>query len=106
MENNKIEELIEEAEEIRSVGDGIYDVSNLEYIEVEEICGDYKKDVINFIRKYPNFYYASAYETNTVILLSDKPIELNIPQIGGFNYGTTAVLDNCPKTLLILAEND
>jgi hypothetical protein len=105
IENNK------KVENALHLEDGIYDTTGIDFISIEE-TNISEKEITKFIKKYPNFCVASAYDTYTTLLLSKKPKELdnnwqtkNI--IGsGFNYGSTNILTNCPKSILILAEND
>lgn len=62
-----------------------------------------------FSERHPDFVVANAYETSTTILLSQKPnkLEMKGKWFGsGFNYGSTNLLVDCPKRVLILAEND
>ncbi len=98
--------LIEDAKnEDRELGDGIYDVTNIEVVDAET------EDVIveAFIWKYPKFWVASAYETDTILLVATLPNKITTKGnlLGsGFNYGSTSVIRNCPKDILILAEND
>ncbi len=68
---------------------------------------DNRREIELFVEKYPTFVVASAYETHFSILLSKMPPEASVEQIGsGFNYGSTNIINNCPRSLLILAEND
>ncbi len=111
----KINNLIEEASENgRWLEDGIYNMKNIEFISDEAKLNK----ISDFIKKYPKFYTASAYETEFKFLLSKKPellirdfpkknISKTFKQSGSyFNYGSTNILTNCPKNILILAEND
>jgi hypothetical protein len=60
-----------------------------------------------FITRYPDFVVASAYETFTVILLSEKPTKLSESSyVGVYGQGATALFESAPKNLLILAGND
>ena len=96
------------------LSDGMYAVSDDTIVyEVDSRIGDTNEDIDNdpkalkFIAKYPNFVVASAYETGTTILLSKPPKKFKHVGPGcGFNYGSTNLIENCPKRLLILAEND
>jgi len=103
---SNIDNLIEEAkDEDRQLSDGIYDVTGIEVINVEAA----DVEVEAFIWKYPKFWVASAYETDTTLLVATKPTKLVTKDIvigSGFNYGSTNVIRNCPKDILILAEND
>lgn len=113
----------------RRVRDGIYDLSGVEYLSEPvfwegpgrfydlstEEKKQHRKDhnektaklFMEFIGKYPGYALAEAYETETTFLLSRYPDKFSGVQLGsGFNYGSTSILDNCPRTILILAEND
>ena len=122
---NLSETLFEE----RCLDDGFYEVSD----ETKTLCidndlshyfyypgylqyypdqlGDSKEPTIKkidaFIEKFPNFAVASGYETYAIVFLSERPKKIKLRSTGrGFNYGVTAILYNCPKNLLIIAEND
>ncbi len=100
--NNQLRSEIEECE--RTVDDGIYDVTGLEFLEV---TGTNDRAIEAFVKKFPGYYLASAYETECDILLSAKPKKFDGRINGsGFNYGSTNVLTRCPEAILILAEND
>lgn len=93
------------------VSDGIYDVTDIDFLAVytdSEIGLG-----IEWIKNHKEFWVADAYETDFPILLSDEPRCLNskkwnkVNWIGsGFNYGSTNIIRNCPRDILILAEND
>ncbi len=91
-------------DKLTSLSDGIYDVTGIAY----HVVNDSKpKQTLDFIKKYKKVYIGSAYETETSILFSDKPKKLIGHDKGsGFNYGSTNIIDNCPKSILILAQND
>ena len=102
-----IDDKIEQAgEDNRWVEDGIYNVTNIDFISRNGM-GNNDKEVKKFITKYPEFWVASAYETEQEILLASKPEKFKGEQHGSeFNYGSTNILTNCPKAILILAQND
>lgn len=92
-----------------AISDGIYDVTSIEFKAVDRNI----KSGIEWIRNHEKFWVADAYETDFPILLSDEPRCLNSKKwnkenwVGsGFNYGSTNIIKNCPKGILILAEND
>lgn len=110
-----LEDIVEQAGETgRHLEDGIYDITAVEFVSSKT---DLKK-IIDFIKKHPKFWVASAYETDFIILLSHKPLLIGGKygketawekkhHIGsGFNYGSTNILTNLPPAILILAEND
>ena len=91
------------------LSDGIYDLDGIEFIVVD---GNSELG-IEWIEAHKEFWIADAYETDFPILLSKEPRCLNSKKwnkenwIGsGFNYGSTNIIKNCPKDILILAEND
>lgn len=47
-----------------------------------------------------------VYETDFPILLFDEPQNKTRLIGSGFNYGSINMIRNCPKDILILAEND
>ena len=92
-----------------NVDDGIYDIEGIEFLAVDANI----ESAIEWIENHEKFWIADAYETDFPILLSDEPRCLNSKKwneecwIGsGFNYGSTNIIKNCPKDILILAEND
>lgn len=99
-----------------TVKDGIYSLDGMDYVLISEnTVFDSKEDALNyietkileFIREYEDIVLASAYETYDYFLLEHHPTEFDGSVLGsGFNYGSTNILVNCPKTILILAEND
>lgn len=110
--------MTDEEEELRCLGDGIYEVpTSIDIVEVEDwgknFCeGWYYFDLDNpkvqaFITTYPDWRYACAYETGSPLLLSAPPLKFQGQHLGtGFNYGSTNLLTNCPNRILILAQND
>jgi len=86
------------------VKDGIYDVS-----DIESFLVDFKGKEASaaWIDAHDKFWRASAYETETFFLFSEEPRRFGGEWDGsGFNYGSTNVIRNCPRDILILAEND
>ena len=97
----------------RYLKDGIYQV-HADTL-VEELKDDNSNpyptadhpEIQAFAAKYPNYRIASAYETFSILLLSEEPSRWRGRHLGsGFNYGSTNFLDDAPSRLLILAEND
>ena len=90
--------------------DGIYSVDDdttIYKIEENKKESVVENEIIEFIKEYPSFVVASAYETFTTFLISERPDKWNGEVHGsGFNYGSTNLIKDCPKNLLILAEND
>jgi hypothetical protein len=98
----------------RYLRDGIYNVADIEYMSVQTGLYDiYSEEdaikILDFIVKHPDFVIASAYGTNYTILLATRPslCEYTTERLGyGFNYGSTNIIHNCPKHVLILTRND
>ena len=119
-EMKKIFDIRNEAQSSRHLTDGIYNMTDIEFISLEALRVSYAttgyiahikyrkelRKAMRFIKKYPKPYFASAYEIQFDFLLAKKPkkIRAKISQGSGFNYGSTNILTNCPKDILILAE--
>jgi hypothetical protein len=96
--------------------DGIYDVSDCEFLAMQGehqhlfrmLDEDWQKVVEEFVEKFPDYVIASAYETYQTILLSKKPPLVNLETHGTeFHHGCTAIIDvPKPMKILIVAEND
>lgn len=105
-------EEMEQNFELDTLEDGVYDITDIPRIciykdvftslEPEEIA-----EVQNFINAHgrDNIAIGSAYGTDITFLLAKQPTEVE-SWSGGFNYGTGAILTNCPRDIMILAEND
>ena len=103
----------------RVLKDGIYDLSRIrETLYLKDIedhhiyswCEEgtsLGEEVGQFMEKYPEFRIGCAYQAICAFLLSDPPeIFGGIRKGGGFNYGSTNLLEDCPRSILILAEDD
>jgi hypothetical protein len=99
----------------RKLTDGIYDVTGLKSIIInigidcvmKDIKSTQYKQYLEFTIENPEYVICSAYETDETILLNKRPEKFNGKIKGsGFNYGSTTIIQNCPKDILILAEND
>lgn len=99
--------------------DGIYDITGIDFLCIpSNIIGwnDSKKEnelksstneIEEFLTKHPKAVLAHAYETHAPILLARAPAQVSSKIIGwGFNYGANTIIQNCPQTILICAEND
>ncbi len=95
-------------EPLDSLEDGIYDVTSISYMQVPYNPTETTyNEIQEFITTYPKAVIASSYETDTTLLLAHKPKKFTGKTIGsGFNYGSTNIIQDCPQSLLILAEND
>lgn len=108
------------------VRDGVYDISDIDYCDpnqrynrevndkgrvvyvkaTEEQLLERYNDMINFIKKYPDFVVAEAYQTEYPLFLAEMPTK-QIDYVGsGFNHGSNNIIDNCPKRVLICGEDD
>jgi len=86
------------------VRDGIYNVSDIEFLLVNSKD---KEATVVWIEAHDKFWIANAYETETIILLAEEPRKFEGSWDGsGFNYGSTNIITDCPKSIMILAEND
>jgi hypothetical protein len=82
--------------------------------EQEEICRIYAEEQWNifkqsleaFCEKYPDWQVAEAYQTYGLYLLSNKPEKFIGNQTGTYGRGANLLLEDCPKKLLFLAEDD
>ena len=87
------------------LSDGIYDVTDIAYLDLHKAT---LEEIKEFTREHDNFVYASAYEVDEVFLLAHGPEAIDTDKWdgSGFNYGSVNIINNCPKSILILAEND
>ena len=91
-------------EKCTRVKDGIYDVTDIDFIIAES---DKLEALIEWTDKRDKFWFASAYQTEYFILYAEEPRKFKGTWYGnGFNYGSTNVITDCPKSILILAEDD
>ncbi len=104
----------------RMIDDGIYDVSNVEFVHWpcsmfgsnRAISEEKFAEVKAFVEKHrETFVIGTAYETYNAFLLATKPPKANLKEYGGGfeGHGTSALLDmtaNPITKLLILGEND
>lgn len=103
---------IEEAIHKIKLKDGIYNPRNTPFVvwrkSIHELLrSDLAFEIERLIEKYPDGCIAHAYETSTTFFFTETIKPYHVEQLGdGFNYGSTNLLLDCPKTLLILAEND
>jgi hypothetical protein len=104
---NKSDQFWDEIPEKKILGDGIYDVTDISFYQLEE---DDKKDKLDEIKLYmeqhPDFVIAHAYETYTTFILEYPPVKLHTCIGSGFNRGSTNIITDCPRSILLLAEDD
>lgn len=114
----KIQEKILNSE-VEQVMEGVWDISDIEFfvllptelfcsrsIPSDEEIQRHLNELKVFLENNPDFVYAHANQSEFPFLLSKMPTtEVNC--IGdGFNYGSNNIIDNCPKRILICAEDD
>ena len=103
--------------------DGAYDISDIEY-EVLNTEEPDDEDIEAWIKKHPEGCIAIPYQKNTTFLLSKRPTPLSNDNMIGMEFykyqktdkkaffnglnsgGAAVIIDNCPKTILICAEDD
>lgn len=91
----------------KSLGDGIYDVTDIPFYQIDDDkIKNHVDGIESFIETNPEYVIASAYDTYYIFILGKKPEKIKTSIGSGFNYGSTNIIQNCPKTILILAEND
>ncbi len=116
-----------EGKKCKDVGDGFYTLSNeakclnvnFNWSDKMAVWEFYKgggllktkkeiEEFINSTKDKKEIYMANAYETSSCLLLSEKPEKIKLKMEGGGfeGHGTTAFIDDCPKRLLILGQND
>lgn len=101
---NFVEEKIKSNRIIR-VKDGIYDVSNIAFIEM---MSENTEEVVGWIEERDKMWVANAYNTDSFIFFDKEPLPFKgkFAAGDGFNYGANNVLTGCPDSILIVAEND
>ena len=87
-----------------NVKDGVYDVTDINFIVKTSKNTD---EVAAWVNEREKVWIANAYETDEYIFLENEPKKFAGKRYGsGFNHGSTNILTDCPKSVLILAEND
>jgi len=91
----------------KRLSDGVYDITDVE-VEKHWIDGEAEQKVKDWLEKHPDGCVADPYETGTIFLLSKVPVKLDFQENvdGELNYGSAAIINNCPKRILICAQND
>ena len=109
-------------DKIDYVEDGVWDISDIDFIAMLPPNGvmdggnwrrltkseldEHITKLSEFFDKYPNCVIADAYQTEHPFFLSEKPT-VEVKSVGnGFNRGSNNIIDNCPKRILICAEDD
>lgn len=98
--------------EFDTLADGVWNITDIPrlYIDKPTYMSLNAEEIVQvqaFIDTHgiDNIAIGAAYGTDTTILLASQPTKLET-WIGGFNYGTSAIVTNCPREIMILAEND
>jgi hypothetical protein len=96
-----------EPEDKRWVNDGVWDLEDIEVLDVETKSG--REKAKEFKEKYPDWAIASPYDTMAEILLSRKPTKfLKYTDFSNSfeGHGSCAMIEDCPKRILILGQSD
>lgn len=100
--------------EERTLKDGIYDISNLDFLVISNRyhfhdlkLGKVPQQLSDFMIKYPNYSIGYEYNAPDILFLSDKPKKFTGTIYGGdFGYEVAVIIQDCPKAILIVAENE
>jgi len=98
-----------ESIELTYLKDGVYDISDLEFLIIgtKDIDEKLISDIEDFVTKHPDFVVANPYQVEYPILISKKPNKYTGKGYGSwFNHGSSNIITNCPNSILILAQND
>ena len=112
--SHELDELIFDEDAV--LEDGIYDVTDIERAYFPNVTPDYisEKDFADmkaFIDKHGDdkngVFFGAPYETIGVFLFAKKPKKISLENVtGGAGHGANVLVTDCPRELLILAEND
>ena len=97
----------EDDDEDRYVQDGVWDLEDIEVINAG--YPSKKTELDKFKEKYPNYATAEPYDTQGRILLSKKPtkkVKYTDFASSFEGHGSCAMIENCPKRILILGQAD
>lgn len=92
--------------------DGVYDVTDLPYYHVpgaESLDAWITGEGLTFVEEHgrENIYIATGYQVSGVFLFAGKPKPVQEEQVKGtFARGACCIFENCPKSLLIIGEDD
>lgn len=87
-----------------NIKDGVYDVTDIAFIAK---TNKNFEEVVEWVNEREKIWIANAYDTDGHIFFEEEPTKFDGKWYGsGFNYGSTNILTDCPKSVLILAEND
>lgn len=89
------------------IQDGVYDITGIDFLLINQRTD--KAKIEEFKSKYPDGYQCENYDIG-IYYLSEKPTKrIPIDNRGYPNFeghGTLTVIDNCPKTILVIGQND
>jgi hypothetical protein len=103
----RFNEQYEEDYDERYVEDGVWDLEDIEVLNIQSKSGRTK--ATEFKEKYPDWAIAEPYDTYGSILLSRKPTKrVEYTDFAGSfeGHGSCAMIENCPKRILILGQSD
>lgn len=82
----------------------VYRATRPSQFRVIELDGEYYLEIKGWLTGI--WWDAYAYGTQYSFLLSIKPTIMVNYEGCGFNYGSNNIIENCPKRILICAEDD
>ena len=92
--------------------DGVWNITDIPCLRIDKATYMSLDDqelaaVQTFIAEHglENIVIGAPYGTDATFLLASQPTEVETWE-GCFNYGAAAIVTNCPREILILAEND
>ena len=100
------------------LNDGVYDITGIKFLRYDDPDWDIEeseeeelpKELVAFLKANPKWCWANPYNGaccgGTFFFLSSKPKNIDKKMDGDVGRGAAAVIDECPKRILILAEND
>jgi hypothetical protein len=106
------EDMDDEDCELDTLDDGVWDITDIPRLMIgagihDTLSPEEATKAQAFIELHGgiNVAIGAAYSTGLTILLARTPKQVNTWE-GQFNYGSNAIVTNCPKEIMILAEND
>lgn len=95
----------------RYIPDGVYDITGIPYLDIPDsrrYNSRTVKKIEEFNNKHSPVYLAKPYQTYQIFLLGEKPKEIFSKNLvnPSYSHGAAGIIENCPKTVMILAEDD
>jgi hypothetical protein len=92
------------------ISDGAYDVTDIPFFHIKRAEGLDDKitdEGLAFVKEHgaENIFVANGYQVLGIFLFAGKPKPYN-DVIGNYGRGACAIMQNCPKSILIVAEDD